>query len=53
MPANTHLRLRFGRLSGDSNPIHYGKFYAHAFSFEGYCEPNRKPSICASFGVPD
>lgn len=26
--------MRFGRLSGDTNPIHYGKFYAKAFGFE-------------------
>jgi len=99
--------LRFGRLSGDTNPIHYGKFYAKAFGFERdfaqpllvlgqaisrlpappadqgqqlearlkgpvyyernlklqgernangicfevYCEPNPKPSICASFAA--
>lgn len=26
--------MRFGRLSGDTNPIHYGKLYAKAFGFE-------------------
>lgn len=26
--------MRFGRLSGDTNPIHYGKYYAKAFGFE-------------------
>lgn len=26
--------LRFGQLSGDTNPIHYGRFYAKAFGFE-------------------
>ncbi|HEY0844495.1 MAG TPA: hypothetical protein VGE12_03960 [Noviherbaspirillum sp.] len=26
--------LRFGKLSGDTNPIHYGRLYAKAFGFE-------------------
>lgn len=26
--------LRFGQVSGDTNPIHYGRFYAKAFGFE-------------------
>lgn len=26
--------LRFGQLSGDTNPIHYGRLYAKAFGFE-------------------
>lgn len=34
--------FRFGRLCGDTNPLHYGKFYAKAFGFErDFAQPLR------------